>query len=55
MDHAEGRPGPSGVGPGAPPAVGPLSGGAHVLATVAWLVTRAADDPDALDETLLAS
>lgn len=43
------------VWPGETPAVGTLIGGAIVLATVAWLVTRAADDPDALDETLLAS
>lgn len=41
--------------PGETPAVGTLIGGAIVLATVAWLVTRAADEPDALDETLLAS
>lgn len=43
------------IWPGETPAVGTLIGGAIVLATVAWLVTRAADDPDALDETLLAS
>lgn len=43
------------IWPGETPAVGTLIGGAIVLATVGWLVTRAADDPDALDETLLAS
>jgi drug/metabolite transporter (DMT)-like permease len=43
------------IWPGETPATGTLVGGAIVLSTVAWLVTRAADDPDALDETLLAS
>lgn len=43
------------IWPGETPAVGTLIGGAIVLATVAWLVTRAADEPDAVDETLLVS
>jgi drug/metabolite transporter (DMT)-like permease len=43
------------IWPGETPGLGTLLGGAIVLATVAWLVTRSADEPDALDETLLAS
>lgn len=43
------------IWPGETPALGTLIGGAIVLATVAWLVTRAADEPDAVDETLLVS
>lgn len=43
------------IWPGETPALGTLAGGAIVLATVAWLVTRAADEPDVVDETLLVS
>lgn len=43
------------IWPGETPATGTLVGGAIVLATVAWLVTRAADTPDRIDETLLVS
>lgn len=43
------------IWPGETPAVGTLVGGGIVLATVAWLVTRAADEPDVVDETLLVS
>lgn len=43
------------IWPGETPGIGTLIGGAIVLATVAWLVTRAADEPDVIDETLLAS
>ena len=43
------------IWPGETPAIGTLIGGAIVLATVAWLVTRAADEPDVVDETLLVS
>ena len=42
------------IWPGERPNAGTLAGGAIVLATVAWLVTRSADEPDAVDETLLA-
>ena len=43
------------IWPGETPTTGTLVGGAIVLATVAWLVTRAADEPDVVDETLLVS
>ncbi|MFP5488187.1 MAG: DMT family transporter [Acidimicrobiia bacterium] len=43
------------IWPGETPALGTLIGGAIVLATVAWLVTRAADEPDVVDETLLVT
>jgi drug/metabolite transporter, DME family len=43
------------IWPGETPQLGTLIGGAIVLATVAWLVTRAADEPDVVDETLLVS
>ena len=43
------------IWPGETPALGTLIGGVIVLATVAWLVTRAADEPDVVDETLLVS
>lgn len=43
------------IWPGETPAIGTLIGGLIVLATVAWLVTRADDEPDALDETLMAT
>ena len=43
------------IWPGETPALGTLVGGGIVLATVAWLVTRAADEPDVVDETLLVS
>jgi DME family drug/metabolite transporter len=43
------------IWPGEVPQLGTLVGGAVVLATVAWLVGRAADAPDAVDETLLVS
>jgi drug/metabolite transporter, DME family len=43
------------IWPGETPNAGTLVGGAIVLATVAWLVTRSAEEPDVLDETLLAS
>lgn len=43
------------IWPGETPELGTLVGGAIVLATVAWLVTRAADEPDLVDETLLVS
>lgn len=43
------------IWPGETPAVGTLIGGVIVLGTVAWLVTRAADEPNAVDETLLVS
>lgn len=43
------------IWPGETPELGTLVGGAIVLTTVAWLVTRAADEPDLVDETLLVS
>jgi drug/metabolite transporter (DMT)-like permease len=43
------------IWPGEQPGLGTLVGGAIVLATVAWLVTRAAEEPDVVDETLLVS
>lgn len=43
------------IWPGETPGVGTLIGGAIVLGTVAWLVTRAADEPDVVDETLLVT
>lgn len=43
------------IWPGEQPGLGTLFGGAIVLATVAWLVTRAAEEPDVVDETLLVS
>jgi drug/metabolite transporter, DME family len=43
------------IWPGETPELGTLIGGAIVLATVAWLVTLAADEPDVVDETLLVS
>jgi drug/metabolite transporter (DMT)-like permease len=43
------------IWPGETPELGTMIGGAIVLATVAWLVTRAADEPDVVDETLLVS
>src|SRR5690606_15402240 len=43
------------IWPGETPELGTLIGGAIVLATVAWLVTLAADVPDVVDETLLVS
>lgn len=43
------------IWPGETPGLGTLVGGAIVLATVAWLVTRAADEPDVVDETLLVT
>ena len=43
------------IWPGETPALGTLIGGVIVLATVAWLVTRAEDEPDVVDETLLVS
>lgn len=43
------------IWPGETPATGTLVGGVIVLGTVAWLVTRAGDEPDAVDETLLVS
>lgn len=43
------------IWPGETPELGTLVGGAIVLATVVWLVTRSADRPDLVDETLLVS
>lgn len=43
------------IWPGETPPLGTLIGGAIILGTVAWLVTRAADEPDVVDETLLVS
>lgn len=43
------------IWPGETPALGTLIGGGIVLVTVAWLVTRAADEPDLVDETLLVT
>lgn len=43
------------IWPGETPGAGTLLGGAIVLGTVAWLVTRAAEEPGAIDDTLLAS
>lgn len=43
------------IWPGETPSLGTLLGGAIVLVTVAWLVTRAADQPDVVDETLLVT
>lgn len=43
------------IWPGETPSAGTLVGGAIVLATVGWLVSRAGDDPDVVDETLIVS
>lgn len=43
------------IWPGETPAVGTLLGGVIILGTIAWLVTRAQDEPDALEETVLVA